>query len=75
MGAFPGYARSEGYTLPDSRLNLPEQRLGAEDARRCQRCGIPEALSFPTRQELGDAGGVASQSQRSKRSVSAGCAG
>jgi SRSO17 transposase len=52
-GVFVGYASRKGYTLIDRRLYLPEEWVkdeGYEEKRK--KCGIPEEISFKTKQEL-----------------------
>ncbi|HXG19412.1 MAG TPA: IS701 family transposase [Methylomirabilota bacterium] len=53
-GVFLAYCSTKGYTLLDSRLYLPEDWATDEEfARRRRRCGVPEAMSFKTKPELG----------------------
>ena len=52
-GVFLGYASRKGYTLLDRRLYLPEDWVeAAEFAERRQKCGVPEDITFKTKQEL-----------------------
>ena len=52
-GVFLGYASRKGYTLLDRRLYLPEDWVEvAEFAKRRQKCGVPEDITFKTKQEL-----------------------
>ena len=53
-GVFVGYSSSRGYALLDRRLYLPREWV--EDAAYAQRrakCGIPPAITFKTKTELG----------------------
>ena len=53
-GVFVGYSSSGGYALLDRRLYLPREWV--EDAAYAQRrakCGIPSAITFKTKTELG----------------------
>jgi SRSO17 transposase len=53
-GVFVGYSSSRGYALLDRRLYLPREWI--EDAAYAQRrvkCGVPSALTFKTKLELG----------------------
>jgi SRSO17 transposase len=52
-GVFLGYASRKGYTLLDRRLYLPEAWVnGAEFAQRRKKCGVPQDISFKTKQQL-----------------------
>jgi SRSO17 transposase len=52
-GVFLGYASQHGYTLLDRRLYMPRDWLEDEAyAERRHQCGVPEELSFQTKQEL-----------------------
>jgi SRSO17 transposase len=52
-GVFLGYASEHGYTLLDRRLYMPHDWFEDEAyAQRRHQCGVPEALSFQTKQEL-----------------------
>lgn len=52
-GVFLGYASSKGYTLLDRRLYMPKEWLtGSQYAARRNKCGVPEALAFQTKNEL-----------------------
>jgi SRSO17 transposase len=52
VGVFLSYASSEGHTLIDERLYLPEEWCG--DAARRERCYVPEGVVFRTSWELAD---------------------
>ena len=53
-GVFVGYSSSEGYALLDRRLYLPREWLEAEAyAERRAKCGVPSAITFKTKIELG----------------------
>lgn len=53
-GVFLAYASRQGYTLLNRRLYLPLDWVEeASFARRRQRCGVPETLTFCTKQQLG----------------------
>jgi SRSO17 transposase len=52
-GVFLGYASQHGYTLLDRRLYLPRAWLEEEAYReRRVKCGVPETVTFQTKQEL-----------------------
>lgn len=52
-GVFLGYASDKGYTLLDRRLYLPESWVKeAAFAQRREKCGVPQDISFKTKQEL-----------------------
>jgi SRSO17 transposase len=52
-GVFLGYASTEGYTLLDRRLYLPEEWVSSEEfAERRQQCGVPAEIGFKTKLEL-----------------------
>lgn len=52
-GVFLGYASRKGYTLLDRRLYVPEAWVKDEAfANRRKRCGVPEDISFLTKQAL-----------------------
>ena len=52
-GVFLGYASQHGYTLLDRRLYVPEVWFeGGVYAERRHQCGVPENLTFQTKQEL-----------------------
>jgi SRSO17 transposase len=53
-GVFLGYASSQGYTLLDRRLYLPQEWV--EDpayADRRRKCGVPPKIGFQTKPQLG----------------------
>jgi SRSO17 transposase len=53
-GVFLGYASSAGYTLLDRRLYLPQEWVEDDsDADRRRTCGVPHAITFKTKPELG----------------------
>lgn len=53
-GVFLGYASSEGYTLLNRRLYLPEEWVEDEAyAEKRQKCGVPEEIEFKTKPMLG----------------------
>lgn len=47
------YASERGFTRVDRRLYLPEAWFEADHQARWQACGIPDAVTFQTRTELG----------------------
>ena len=47
VGVFLSYISSRGHTLLDRELYLPRHWL--EDRARCEKAGIPEAVSFQTK--------------------------
>ena len=52
-GVFLGYASQHGYTLLDRRLYVPDVWFDDEVyVERRQQCGVPEELTFQTKQEL-----------------------
>ncbi len=51
-GIFLGYASSQGYTLLDRRLYLPEAWFSADYQEKRARCGIPEGVAFESKLEL-----------------------
>lgn len=52
-GVFAGYVSSQGYTLLDRRLYLPEEWIDADEyKKRRERCEVPEGLVFKTKQTL-----------------------
>jgi SRSO17 transposase len=52
-GVFLGYVSSQGYTLLDRRLYLPEEWVHSEDyAERRRTCGVPADITFRTKNEL-----------------------
>jgi len=52
-GVFLGYASRHGYTLLNRRLYMPREWLEDETyAKRRQQCGVPEELTFQTKQQL-----------------------
>lgn len=52
VGVFTGYASSQGYTLIDRRLYLPEQWFTEAYAEHWRKCGIPETVKFQTKPQL-----------------------
>ena len=53
-GAFLGYASSKGYTLLHRALYLPEDWVkDAAYVELRQKCGVPEAIRFRTKPQLG----------------------
>jgi SRSO17 transposase len=53
-GIYLGYAQQQGYTLLDRRLYLPQEWVEDDAyARRRQRCGVPEDITFKTKPALG----------------------
>lgn len=52
VGVFSAYASSQGYTLVDKRLFLPEKWFteGSDDRRK--KCNVPEELEFKTKPQL-----------------------
>jgi len=53
VGVFAAYASSQGYTLLDRRLYVPEEWFDAAHRPLRQACGIPEEVSFKTQPQLG----------------------
>jgi SRSO17 transposase len=53
VGVFAGYASSQGYTLLDRRLYLPEHWFDEDHQQHREECGVPEELSFRTQPQLG----------------------
>jgi SRSO17 transposase len=53
-GAFVGYASSKGYTLLHGALYLPKEWVEDEAyAELRKKCGVPEAIDFRTKPQLG----------------------
>lgn len=52
-GVFVGYVSPNGYTLLDRRLYLPEEWLEEEYAEKRAKCGIPQDVTFRTKNKLG----------------------
>lgn len=53
-GVFLGYASQKGYTLLHRRLYMPKEWLNDDaDAERRRKCGVPDALTFKTKPQLG----------------------
>jgi len=51
---FVGYGSSRGYALLNRRLYVPREWLEAQEyAERRAKCGIPSAISFKTKIDLG----------------------
>ena len=53
VGVYLGYASRKGYSLVEGQLFLPEVWFSAEYASKRQACGVPPALAFQTKPELG----------------------
>jgi SRSO17 transposase len=51
-GVFAGYSSSQGYTLLDRRLYVPQKWFGPEYADRRDKCGFAEDLAFKSKNEL-----------------------
>ncbi len=52
-GVFVSYAGSEGYTLLDRRLYLPQEWVEEEAyAERRKKCGVPDDVHFQTKPQL-----------------------
>lgn len=52
-GVFLGYVSSQGFTLLDRRLYLPEEWVrSAQYAERREKCGVPSDVAFRTKNEL-----------------------
>lgn len=52
-GVFLGYASQHGYTLLNRRLYMPQEWIeDATYAERRRQCGVPEDLTFQTKQQL-----------------------
>ena len=48
-----GYASRRGHSLLDRRLYLPQEWFDDDHAERRQQCGVPQAVQFQTKPELG----------------------
>jgi SRSO17 transposase len=53
VGVFLGYTSARGHALVDARLFLP--REWTDDPARCRAAGVPPAVSYQTKPELGHA--------------------
>lgn len=53
VGVYLGYASRKGYSLIEGQLFMPEKWLEEEHAEQRQVCGVPEALAFKTKPEIG----------------------
>ena len=53
IGVFLGYASPKGQALIDRRLYLPKDWI--EDAKRRERAGVPEDMTFATKPKIGAA--------------------
>jgi SRSO17 transposase len=53
VGVYLGYASGKGYSLIEGRLFMPEQWFEEEHAEQREECGVPEALVFETKPEIG----------------------
>jgi SRSO17 transposase len=53
VGVHLGYASRKGYSLVEGQLFMPEVWFRAEYATKQQACGVPQALAFQTKPELG----------------------
>jgi SRSO17 transposase len=51
-GVFVGYSSGQGYTLLDRRLYVPEKWFGEDYRELYQECGVPDDLTFKTKNEL-----------------------
>ncbi len=51
-GVFVGYATSKGYGLVNRALYMPKEWFGDEKAAMRQKCKVPEALTFQTKNEI-----------------------
>lgn len=53
-GVFLAYASQHGYTLLDRRLYLPREWVEDDThAERREKCGVPDAIAFQTKPQLG----------------------
>jgi SRSO17 transposase len=52
VGVFVGYTSSQGYTLVDHRLYMPEDWFSDAYAERRRKCGVPEDLPFHTKPQI-----------------------
>jgi SRSO17 transposase len=53
VGVHLGYVSRQGYSLVDSQLFVPEAWFDEAHAARRKACGLPEALTFQTKPEIG----------------------
>jgi len=53
VGVYLGYASRKGYSLVEGQLFMPEKWFEEEHAERRQACGVPEALTFKSKPEIG----------------------
>jgi SRSO17 transposase len=53
VGVYLGYASRKGYSLIDGQLFMPAKWFEEECAEQRQACGVPEALIFKTKPEIG----------------------
>lgn len=53
VGVYLGYASRKGYSLIEGRLFMPEKWFEEEHAEQREECGVPEALVFKTKPEIG----------------------
>ena len=51
-GVFAGYSSSQGYALLDRRLYVPKKWFGEDYRKRYLQCGVPDDLTFKTKNEL-----------------------
>ena len=52
VGVFGAYASSQGYTLVNHHLYLPEEWFDDDHRERREKCGVPDTISFKTKPEL-----------------------
>ncbi len=52
VGVFSAYASSQGYSLVDKRLFVPEKWFGDEHEERRKKCNFPTNLNFKTKPQL-----------------------
>jgi SRSO17 transposase len=52
VGVFSAYASSQGYSLVDKRLFIPEKWFGDEYMKKREKCNFPKDLAFKTKPQL-----------------------
>ncbi len=53
VGVYLGYASRKGYSLIEGQLFMPDEWFEEEHAERGVVCGVPEALVYQTKPEIG----------------------